>query len=188
MLSLKVAGFGNRAISVMILSTIHSHPIPDSSTDNIDLQKRRFIVFGYFLPGCLHLVVADDTVLLHPDRIHFASLYSTSVSNNCYSSFRVVVSIHHFERQKSQGDSAIIDTIDNLHTLRSRNRRQHGSLRTKNTPLCTPLGVRRQVKTLYLIHLNEVPQSTPYHYTTASSRIFTILLSTNSSSSASHKQ
>lgn len=29
--------------------------------------------------------------------------------------------------------------------------------------LCTPLGVRRQVKTLYLIHLNEVPKSTPYH-------------------------
>ena len=123
-------------------------------------------------------------------RIHFASLYSTSVSNNCYSSFRVVVSIHHSERQKSQGDSAIIDTIDNLHTLitkcfvnrygtglfvmgvckiyrmhtpRSRNRRQHGSLRTKNKTLCTPLGVRRQVKTLYLIHLNEVPKSTPYH-------------------------
>lgn len=53
--------------------------------------------------------------------------------------------------------------IYRMHTPRSRNRRQHGSLRTKNKTLCTPLGVRRQVKTLYLIHLNEVPKSTPYH-------------------------
>lgn len=53
--------------------------------------------------------------------------------------------------------------IYRMHTPWSRNCRQHGSLRTKNKTLCTPLGVRRQGKTLYLIHLNEVPKSTPYH-------------------------
>lgn len=53
--------------------------------------------------------------------------------------------------------------IYRMHTPRSRNRRQHGGLRTKNKTICTPLGVRRQVRTEYLIHLNEVPKSTPYH-------------------------
>lgn len=35
-------------------------------------------------------------------------------------------------------------------------------MRTKNKTLCTPLGVRRQVKTLFWIHLNGLPKSTPY--------------------------
>ena len=50
-----------------------------------------------------------------------------------------------------------------MHIHECRNRRQHGSLQAKNKTLCTPLGVRRHVITLYLIYLNEVPKSTPYH-------------------------
>lgn len=146
---------------MMILSYIHRHPISNSSTDNIDLPKRRFIAFGYFLPGFLHLVVADDTVLFYFGK---NSLRQTVLDFSFKQLLFLLPScsvINHSERQKSQGNSEIIDTIDNLHTLitkcffnhyvtglfvmcackiyrmrtrRNRSRRQHGNLRKKIKP------------------------------------------------------